>query len=415
MNVGVNTYIWCFIALVVFWLIPDPALAQFDIFVSPSAACQNDIMIGKLFESERECSTDLSIAGFICRYEDLLSEIFGNLYCGIQDYIRAPLSAALTLLIVTFGAAFALGITPLTHTEAFKNLMKFILVWVFATEAEYGIQIAYNFLMAAARETSGLVTVALASEAQADTWDGSDAVVSIGNRLSGILDFFTSEDKSDPCQNTILTAILVTFALVPPLFFFGVMMLIQFFIVVLKAVLGYLIAITGITFSLTLMPFFLSFALFRSTIHLFEQWVQLIISFTLQTMIIFAFVSFVLLIDFGELKTNLKDIVIPYEMHVNLGPVKATIEACTLCEIADPNAKELQCTSDKKPTSVFNIFKSQNLITLILTKLLAIGAIIFVISQLLGIVPRMAAEMTKGMASVGQARYPFEQTVAGAG
>jgi type IV secretory pathway VirB6-like protein len=99
-----------------------------------------------------------------------------------------------------------------------------------------------------------------------------------------------------------------------------------------RAVFGYIYALVGITFLLTLAPIFLSFFLFKPTRSFFDKWTGYLASFALQIVILFAFLSFILSINVSHISNSFVDLVVPVKKTIESGSFRAPWEYCTLCD-----------------------------------------------------------------------------------
>jgi hypothetical protein len=84
---------------------------------------------------------------------------------------------------------------------------------------------------------------------------------------------------------------------------------------------------------LTLAPFFLSFYLFKSTRPFFEKWIGYLISMTLQMVIVFAFLAFILTIDVKHISDSLPNIIMYNDdSKPETTSFRFPWDYCTLCK-----------------------------------------------------------------------------------
>ncbi len=111
-------------------------------------------------------------------YKNTVGTIMSSMYCGITGTLRGPLAAAMTLFVTVFGIMIATGLTNFTIKEASAVLFKIALIWMFATDSDWAIGVAYRFFMDFAEEGSNIVLNAMPHGAgPAATLTEPDAII----------------------------------------------------------------------------------------------------------------------------------------------------------------------------------------------------------------------------------------------
>lgn len=303
--------------------------------------CPSSIEDGKIFSY------------FVCQMEKLIGETFGQFYCELQGKFFKPMSIVITLAIVIFGVAFTIGVVPATGRDAMVFLFKVVAVWGFATQADLLIGVAYKFFMGGLKDGISIVVGAIFTPADGSfsgSGQGGQRIYEYMDEIFKKFVTFTTESSGsesggsgsgsgsgssggdNPCKNAIFALLTLLMLAFPPLAGFGIFLFIKFVVFFLRAVFGYVYAILGISFLIVLAPIFLSFYFWRQTQEYFAKWIGYLVSFAMQMVIIFAFISFVLSIDAKSIAKDLLDLVVPYNQSVETSGIRMPWKVCTICE-----------------------------------------------------------------------------------
>lgn len=333
------------------------ALAQSGGAAAEDFYCSDGKAYGDLYNSAPSCPTTLSFdhifSYFICNMEQLSSNLMGNMYCGMVSSLTPMVMAVMSIAVMVFGFGFTIGVIPATAREFQKFLLKMGLIAVFATQSEFLIGYGYRFLVEGAREG---ITIALAGlypapDGAASTGNaGADMYSQLDGFLGHTMHFATDyigakwDGGSNPCQNAIFAVLAIMAVAFPPLFYLALLIIVKVAITFLRAVFGYVYSIIGIAFLLSLAPFFLSFYMFTATRSYFDKWLGYLISFALQMVIVFAFITFIVSIDVRNLSSSLTDIIVPVQETQETTSLRLPWRYCTLCEFevvtTDDNGNE---------------------------------------------------------------------------
>lgn len=326
-----------------------------DLTFSGSFSCNADgTTNGTLFVNPQCESTGLIgvFANVVCRIENLFGTILGLIYCAVHSAIIAPLLALFTLYVTIYGAMVILGMVGHTFGEAISRVFKIALVSAIAMNADIAIGVGYKFYIGAAQTGVGIVfdifdapTVYdsnpaaqemiaagyMASPYHADESrrlkSGSHWLESIDATIHKMIGFFVEGGVG------LLVVMGGLFIFMPPLFFIVVYLVLSIFKAFAQAIIGYLLALLGITFLFTIAPIFVSFALFRVTAGYFETWLKHLASFTLQLMIVFTFFMLILMIDLVTFLQNLGMMVRQYQHVFSFGFLHYPITVYTMCRV----------------------------------------------------------------------------------
>lgn len=348
-----------------------------------------------LFNGSETCNISGSSAfsGIVCLVQNTLNEIFSRTYCAIQSKIIEPLGALMTLYVAITGAFFATGVIQGTGRELSIRLIKVALIYAFATNANYGIGIAYNFFMSVAQEG---VTIVLSQFKPDDVtnWTADAAM----RHFDEILAHHASVDETSKtiskCGQAIATIMVLMAIAVPPLFLAALHVVFNLALIIGRALIGYVIAITGLTFMMAISPIFVSLALFKTTYSYFEKWLHYTVSFCIQMIVIFAFIAIMESISFAKFAKGLLELVVPYKFTFQWGANRIPVDACSICEHiyvldAETHTRIPKCISNEA-IPLLKLIQDQDIMFLLAVKIIAIILITYAMEAFLRNVPEIA-------------------------
>lgn len=335
-------FFWLLAAGLGAWLLlAYPALAQSGV-TAGDFLCRNGVASGFLYEPSQTCPTTLkfdNIFSFlVCNMEHLAANLMGSMYCGVLYASLPGVEAALTLAVVFFGIGFTTGVIPATAREFQLFMIKIAMIWVLATNAEYLINVGYRFLVEGAREGIVIALSGVFAKEGGATATGADIYEYLDKFLGKALEYAVAnvgvdwERDANPCQNAIFAVIAMMMVVFPPLFYVSVALMFKVGLTFLRAVFGYIYALVGIVFLLTMAPLFLSFYLFRQTQPFFNKWLGYLVSFTLQMVIVFAFLGAVVSIDVKHITSSFVNIIVPNKQVPETTSFRFPWEYCTVCD-----------------------------------------------------------------------------------
>jgi hypothetical protein len=229
-------------------------------------------------------------------------------------------------------------------------MLKIALVWVFATQAEYMIGYGYNLLIAGLRDGTSAAISGIVSGGSGGLGGVASMYAQLDEVMAKIIGLVTNTagaawnnaTGANPCKNAIFAAIVVMGIAFPPLFIISVFLFAKIIMVFLRACFGYMFSIVGIAFLLTLSPIFLSMSLFKQTRPHFDKYLGYLVSFTMQIVIVFSFLAFVLSMDVSNLTNSITDLVVPVQETPSSDAMRWPWQYCTLCKfkIVDQNGVE---------------------------------------------------------------------------
>ena len=439
------------------------ALGEFlGFFTGSSFYCSEDLLgtysplvpsvpVGDLYDNGiADCNSlgiDHLFSGFVCQFEKLVSDIFGQLYCGVQYYMQPPLAIFLTLFITFIGVGFLTSYLQFTAKEVVMIFFKFALVWVLGTQSDFMISYVFDgfiyFMQASVYVVlnslmhntdiinsgsmfytdslspngglfgamDNIINSIVSNSISASMIDAKDAA---GNALKDaagnpikVPSFMGGNCQEDPLK--IIIAIGIS---MPPLFMILVMTVVKLVMMLIRTLLGYLLCMTGIMFLLTLSPIFLSLGLFHITKGFFNSWLSLMVGFAAQVFIMFAFLAVALGLLVNSQFSEYKDLVMNYGQEYVHDSIRFGLSDkqffCTLCEI-DPASlnvsfaagEGVKCAMPKKAIPPTALYSSQGIVELLSIKIFMLALVAYLFESILNLAPEMSSRLAQGIGMMG--------------
>jgi TrbL/VirB6 plasmid conjugal transfer protein len=279
-------------------------------------------------------------SGFVCTYQSIVDAILSSLYIAMLNFFQQPFFATLTLFVICVGVTFGMGLLPFTTKDIMLALAKIAILTGFAMYPSLMIDLLYNGLIGFIRQTVD-ITVATLSD--------KGSVAGIFVWMDKVLyDFLSLQDtarKDKNCNSDVLALLFGLAVTMPPVFAIALYILFQFIMVFVRAVLGYLLAITGIMFLTTLAPLFFGFALFSTTRSYFDKWLSYLLGWAVQIFVVFAFIAVVLSLPFDAKLKGVLETIQPYDKTAFHDGQRLDFDKwCTLCmstALGDPNRADI--------------------------------------------------------------------------
>lgn len=343
----------------------DKASGVTDLVVSDDFSCNADgTTSGTLFVNQMcEAAGLLGVfANVVCRVENLFGTILGLVYCAVQNAIIEPLLALFTLYVTLYGALVILGMVGHSFTEAISRVFKIALVSAIALNADIAIGVGYKFYISAAQTTVAIVfdtfdpdsgNLYETNPAMADMIaggymaspynedetkrlrSGEHWLEGIDATIHKIIGFFVQGGIG------FVIVMAALFVLMPPMFFIVIYLMLSIIKAFAQAIIGYLLALLGITFLFTVAPIFVSFALFRVTAGWFEVWLKHLAGFTIQLMIVFMFLMFMLMVDLVTFFQSIGGLIRQYQHVFSFGFIYVPMNVYTLCRVRRDGPDEM--------------------------------------------------------------------------
>lgn len=315
---------------------------------------------GKLFDTgtdPNDCNPEglENLFSFsVCMFENIINEIMGTLYCGMVGAFRGPFFVLIALATTILGAGILSGIMPVTATQGTVFVFKIALIYAFGFESSFAISILYQGLMGFIQETVAVTMDAFGLYVS----NPANPTESVLRKMDALIGEFVRSttggppDPENPCAYQLIAIFVAMLAAIPTATSLIALIAIQFLLLFFKTVIGYLIALTGIMFLLTMSPIFVSLAMFKSTQDYFVKWLHALMSFAIQIFVVFAMIGIVISLDIGRQLRILYEIGVPHQQVDLNWPIRIHRDNwCTICqgktERGGPGGIDVLYTCDK--------------------------------------------------------------------
>lgn len=242
---------------------------------------------GMLKNDPSQCETGFEhfISGTMCLVQSIVAQSMFNVYCGLFVAWLPIAQYALEMYIIFYAVAFTFGINNVSLKEAIIRFIKISIIYLLTVTPEYFYFWIYEMFMRMLDDISILLMDIPSAEKLAD--DGTK---------KGVLDFIDVIFVKilDPLRAVSVIAIAIGLAIITGGIGSGIIafvmigigtLLLAFF----RIIFTYLNAMMFLTFLMMFTPIFLTSLLFSQTRALFDRWFGSMVSYTLQPIIILAF------------------------------------------------------------------------------------------------------------------------------
>lgn len=296
--------------------------------------------VGTLYDTGASCAGVSGFSnlfsGIVCDYQTVLDEVLRKVYCGVQANMRGPLALALVMYIAFYGIQFATGMTDANYKEMIYRMLKLALVWMFATQAEWAINLGYNFFLSAIDLgiSVSLKTIMPVGGAGMPAVPGAWTQNVAFHYMDAIV--YNAVTGPFSANGAKLAGFIgVLSYIVPPLFMMFVFFTVKTITIFIRALAIYLLSISAIAFMFVVSPIFFSCALFQVTFRFFDDWVRYVISFALQVILVFAGVALWISVmtTLGNFFIQLASIIVPLQEIVQAGTVRVPVNSWGVCPL----------------------------------------------------------------------------------
>jgi len=362
----------------------------------------------------------------VCRVTSIMKGFTEGAWCKISEAFEPVLYSMITLSMICFGIMISLGMIQPGLGEYLGYLLKVVLVWAFATKSELAIDLAYNFFISVMDDGIRIVTTQILT---LDYMDGPVRLQSSkiadndpGSVLDGLDRLFSSIFLSSTPLSTskhgvsLVGGVLGIQSSVPLGMSIGLFLALSSLYAIfifIKSVIVFLLSIVGITFLIIMMPIFVMFALFNVTAELFNTWLKAIISYTLQPILLFAFLTMIE----RNLSNSLEGTACTIQQHVvdcansrtnrSDGKTSSLMES-RYCFAKEPCPTGVNCAL-VDPTSNWSLqndWDNDNFIAKFISKIGSGVILLLIINSFLGWIPKLAQMLAGGIVPVlGGTKY----------
>ena len=297
-------------------LVVYPAQNVYAAFTFISCNTQNgEVISGGLFDPAQisdsgacgKITTSNIFSGISCNYLVIVNEVFTKFYCYLQAGLGDIIVAATVLFIALFGIKLLIGMQRPNASAGLVGVMKIGFVYFFTTQGAMGVGLILNFFFALIIQTVSWSVNAIQCRTLICV-NGPNDGNTIANIFKGVDDKVngiimgvqtgTGQLAGLFANNAVLVALFFALAwAATPLFYLAWELLWMTVMLFIKSLVTFMLSITAIAFLVALSPIFLCFMLFDSTRMLFDNWLNFLVSYSLQPLIIFCIFSVWILIS----------------------------------------------------------------------------------------------------------------------
>ncbi|MDX1975983.1 MAG: type IV secretion system protein [Rickettsiales bacterium] len=287
---------WIIIAVTCITFIATPTLAMADSLrcgggavvpgteLFPTVGSANSPCIG--VTNDVDVIAQGIFSWILCNFIRIINPIMGEMYCTLQFAVQDIVAAAFTLYIALYGFQLLMGNVRFTVKEFMARLLKIVFCWIFLTQSSWGIGVAFSFFYNLAIQGTGWV---LSGVLVPDDPGGYGF-----NRGTGFIDNIAYQAVIGPftqASSKVVGFFAAMSIVLPPVFMMAIYWLWNNFLIAVRAMVSFMLGLSAIGFLITLSPIFLSFMLFKITHEFFESWLNYLVSFVLQIIVIFAIIA----------------------------------------------------------------------------------------------------------------------------
>jgi len=237
--------------------------------------------------------------------QDVVMQVASKFFTEMYLFFVGSLSAFLTLGVIIYGVMLSAGLVENIKRDSMVLLLKIVFVVFFAQNLE----MMFLWIVDA---MNGLIDLYFQFSSSFD--EGKCALVGAGfspfKRLDCLMDLvvglktsdyggsYSEKVSGDSVERGLLNfffkaGISTTLGIV--ISAIGFAMVYTLIFTVIKIVFFYLIALIGLTFMIMLGPIFIPLVIFKVTKGYFDKWLNIIVSFALQPVIMFAYVALMII------------------------------------------------------------------------------------------------------------------------
>ncbi len=228
------------------------------------------------------------ISGFIKDVTESAAQSIFSAFINNPDY-KFAVGAVLTLYVAIFGAMFTMGIVQATFGQVLMRLLKFALITALLVEGwAFFSDIVVRFF----NDGTDELICAVMSIAAGEPANSTNCMLPSGEiapfyRLDRVASFLIHPDTIVAIMGSATSGVY-SFGMT------GLMLLsfLGFVKLLVDALQTYAVAFVVRTMLLGLAPLFFIFLLFERTKNLFTGWINLLVSFSLNPILLFTFLSF---------------------------------------------------------------------------------------------------------------------------
>lgn len=270
-----------------------------QVAAAASYQCAGTMLQDDDIKSTEDCEAQMQlstvISSSICLLRAILAESMFQVYCGVLEDVDLIVGIAFTLYIMFYSISLIFGINKTTPRDFLIRYFKIILIYVFVTEAEVFFEFLYKFFIYGLLGGTANFLMKLDVGDKIEKNEDSDSLSEKEDDIFSHVDelfYKVIGDEGLVSFATLAFAYMTTGVgvIVSSLLMFGIFAMIQAFF---RMLVTYAVAILALTFLLMFAPFFIIFGMFKGTQFLFKGWLGSLISYTIQPLVVLAFIFLV--------------------------------------------------------------------------------------------------------------------------
>ncbi len=245
------------------------------------------------------------ISGSLCAVQAILAMSMFEMYCHLSDIVVEPLKAAITLYIVLYTLAYVMGLNPKGGRDAPLRIIQILILWALAFDPMFFYHYLYEMFMNLLNGVSeALIGFAGDQQSNFEAGSGQSFQVGVFNHVDTLFGQILGMDTLLNYGMAVIVLLFVPF-IGPPIALLLVTALISLVMLFLRILITYVTAVMGLLFLLMFTPLFVGFWLFTSTRKVFLTWMQHLISYTVQPLIVLGYLFLMSgLLDMGQAMTD---------------------------------------------------------------------------------------------------------------
>ena len=375
-------------------------------------SCNLGVAVGQLFNGSITSCDALgvtnAVSSFVCNYELLMSEMLGNIYCKVLGVAEVPFTIALTLFFIFTGLGILTGVLPFTPGSIVATFLKMAIIYAVALDSDTMINLIYRGLLGFMNEAIGAVMASAGGTNVLGTTNYN--ITGVGQMLQyfdDVVRIFTStsattlREAKDTCSNGILPVLGTLLAGFPTL---GILLggaLVGMAMALLRALIGYLLAITAIMLLISMAPLFLALGLFKFTMPFMIKWIKYLLSFALQVVIVFALIAMLSSLEINSQVQGFTSLIMPFNGVTWLDSVSIpALNVCTVCEHTLNTSGVLECTTPRTPADITELVTNPTFLETTAVIILKIFLLSKLVEKALEMGPELAKSLSMGEAHV---------------
>lgn len=318
------------------------------------------------------------IMSVISIFQQSLFKLMGKMYCAFSKDMEPIISGLAVIAVIVFALSFLGGLTRFSAGEAAKIIFKIGLIWLCAVNIDTAMGITYKFFLSIIQDGTSMAF-------------GSGDSAALGAKMSNAIEG-SGAPSGTSCKAGYAFIFFFALLFLPFLIMPLILFMFAFGMLFIRIISNYLVALTVLAMLMGMSPFFIAFAMFRSTKQVFDSWLNNMGSYAMQGLIVMAFIAFISHIDFlrpiSQLANNMKPSLFGLDFS---GLQLFGFEICTICKGFDYDAMgNVTCDGSGKGVSLFAMLTMGKLYVYITIHFIGLIILMKLLQSAVDYIPAMA-------------------------